>query len=121
MKLGEKQEHFSVDLAKLIRYITEDMGKGLRLRELTRTRQQARWFYKAGKGILNSNHCHSLACDMYITDDGEVLWSGDAYVKAGAFWKSLDDIALPEIEHCWGGLFKRRDVYHFSFKHNGVA
>jgi len=49
------------------------------------------------------------------------LWSGDAYVKAGAFWKSLDDIALPEIEHCWGGLFKRRDVYHFSFKHNGVA
>lgn len=117
MNLGNKQEAFSRSLAKLL-YKADSLGYGVRLRELQRTKEQAEIYAAQGKGILNSNHINCLAIDLYITVDGELQWDGTPYERLANFWQGLSD---RELEHCWGGDFKRRDVYHYSIKHNGVV
>jgi len=116
MTLGEKQELFTEMLARLICHMI-DCGYEARLKEVLRTREQAEIYAKQGKGILNSNHRNGLAADIYFTKDGELLWDGEPYKIAANWWESLTD---NENEFCWGGRFRRRDVYHFSVKHNGV-
>ena len=81
--------------------------------ELFRTKEQAEIYVEQGKGILSSVHRLKLALDMYVLQDGKIVWSGDIYAKLGEKWKSLDEDAR------WGGDMRRRDVYHFSFWHNG--
>ena len=117
MKLGHKQELFARSLSDLLEP-AHDLGYGVRLRELTRTKEQAELYAQQGKGVKNSVHRHSLAIDLYLVTNGELQWDGESYEKLGEFWESLTQA---EGEHCWGGRFKRRDVYHYSIKHNGVA
>jgi hypothetical protein len=116
MKLGAKQECFSKSLAKLLNHAAS-LGYGIRLRELMRSKEQAELYALQGKGVKNSVHRHSLAIDLYITVEGELKWDGLEYEMLGFFWSKL---SIPELEHCWGGNFRRRDVYHYSIKHNGV-
>ena len=116
MQLGAKQECFSRSLAKLLMK-AESLGYGVRLRELMRSKEQAELYALQGKGVKNSVHRHSLAIDLYLTVDGELKWDGDCYGILATYWESLSE---PELEHCWGGKFRRRDVYHYSIKHNGV-
>ena len=116
MKLGEKQEAFAESLAWLLD-IAHDEGYGVRLQELKRTKEQAQIYVDAGTGILNSVHCHNLAIDLYLTVDGELQWDGEPYRYLGERWKSR---TTDDLEHCWGGDFTRRDVYHFSIGHAGA-
>ena len=116
MTLGEKQEHFAKSLEWMLGQ-AHRLGYGIRLRELQRTKEQAAIYAKAGKGIRNSNHINCLAIDLYITLNGELLWDGDEYVVLAKEWKERD---VPGCEHCWGGDFKNRDVYHYSIRHHGV-
>lgn len=116
MTLGEKQEVFTAHLAQLITYMI-GKGYGVRLKEVLRTKEQAEIYAKQGKGILNSNHRNGCAADMYFSKEGELLWSGEAYEIAAIYWGKL---STTDFEHCWGGDFKRRDVYHYSIKHGGV-
>jgi len=114
--LGQKQERFAHSLGLLLAYASK-LGYGIRLRELSRTREQAERNAKAGVGIANSIHCDHLAIDLYITVDGNLLWAGDPYEELGRFWKGL---SKPGYEHCWGGDFTRyNDCYHFSIAHGG--
>ena len=117
MTLGEKQEAFTWGMAQLITYMVKK-GYGCRLKEVLRTKEQAEIYAKQGKGILNSNHRNGVAGDIYFTKNGELLWDGEAYQIAADYWASMSD---DDAEFCWGGDFKRRDVYHYSIKHNGVV
>jgi hypothetical protein len=119
MNLGEKQEIFARCLAELILYM-EYEGYGCRLKEVLRTKEQAEIYAAQGKGIINSNHRNGVAADIIFTQNGEILWDGDAYKLAAEWWKECEEL-YPELEFCWGGDFKRRDVYHYSIKHNGVC
>ena len=117
MKLGQKQEYFARSLSRLLDHAINDLGYGVRLRELMRSKEQAEIYAQQGKGVKNSVHQHSLAIDLYLTKNGEHQWDGTPDRHLGVFWARLSS---PELEHCWGGDFKRRDVYHYSIKHNGV-
>ena len=120
MTLGEKQEVFTAHLAMLITHMVSK-GYGVRLKEVLRTKEQAEIYAAQGKGILNSNHRNGCAADMYFSKAGELLWSGEAYEIAASYWTKLSTpFTLIDLEHCWGGDFKRRDVYHYSIKHGGV-
>lgn len=116
MTLGKKQELFTEMTARLILKMVGE-GYGCRLKEVLRTKEQAELYAKAGRGILNSNHRNGCAMDIYFTQSGKLLWDGEPYSIAADFWKSLGGI---ETEFCWGGDFRRRDVYHYSIKHGGV-
>lgn len=117
MKLGEKQEVFALSFAELILRATE-MKLGVRIGEVWRPPEMAEIYAEQGKGIINSNHRNKLAADIVLARDGTVLWDGDEYRQLAAFWRSLSSTGF---EHCWGGDFKRRDVYHYSIKHRGVV
>ena len=117
MKLGRKQEIFAQSLQSLLEFIHAH-GWHVRLRELQRTKEQAEIYAAQGKGILNSNHRNCLAIDLYIVRNGSVLWDGTEYALAASHWQGL---STRECEHCWGGDFARRDVYHYSIKHGGVV
>ena len=117
MKLGQKQEYFAKSLGQLLAYAQSDLGYGVRCRELMRSKEQAEIYHQQGKGVKNSVHRHCLAIDLYLTKEGELQWDGVCYAELGTFWTNL---SAPELEHCWGGAFKRRDVYHYSIRHNGV-
>ena len=113
MKLGKKQEEFSICLAKFVVWIY-CQGWKIRWGEVLRTKEQAEIYAREGKGILNSVHRKKLAADVYLSKRGKVVWGIEDYRDLGDKWKSLHPLAR------WGGDFRRRDVFHFSFEHNGV-
>lgn len=114
MSLNAKQAKFTYKIAKLIIVLAEDYDIQMIGSELFRTPEQAEIYAKKGVGIKNSVHRKKLALDMYLYKDGKIQWDGDEYRIAGNIWKNMDPDAR------WGGDMKRRDVYHFSFIHNGV-
>ena len=115
--LGRKQEIFTYCLAKLLLHMSDKYSWDGRLREVMRSKEQAEIYAEQGRGILNSNHRNSLAADIYWSKNGVLQWDGETYDKAAEYWKTFSD---GELEFCWGGDFRRRDVYHYSIKHNGV-
>lgn len=117
MRLGRKQEIFTEMYARMILHMV-GLGYEGRLKEVLRTKEQAEIYHRKGVGILNSNHRNGVAGDIYWSKDGELLWDGEAYKIAGNYWKGFSD---NELEFCWGGDFRRRDVYHYSIKHAGVV
>jgi len=122
MRLGDKQELFSEMLAHLVLHMI-GLGYKCRIKEVLRTKEQAEFYAKNGKGILNSNHRNGVAADLMFSKDGVLLWDGPAYRIAAEYWGSLQPSikeARSGLEFCAGYNFKRRDVYHFSIKHGGV-
>ena len=115
MSLNAKQARFTYKIAKLIVLANEELGLQVIGKELYRTPEQAALNEQKGVGIKNSVHIESLALDLYIYKEGELLWSGDEYKQLADAWKGMDPDAR------WGGDFlHRKDVYHYSFEHEGV-
>lgn len=117
MKLGRKQEIFTYCLSKMLIHMSDRHNADARLREVMRSKEQAEIYAEQGRGILNSNHRNCLAADVYFSKNGVLQWDGEFYDIAAKYWKEFSD---GELEFCWGGDFQRRDVYHYSVKHNGV-
>ena len=113
MSLNEKQARFTSKIAQLIVW-ANDNGIYLIGSELFRTPEQAEINAAKGVGIKNSVHRKKLALDMYVYKGGKILWSGPEYKQVADKWKTMDPDAR------WGGDFRRRDVYHYSFIHGGV-
>lgn len=114
MSLLAKQVEFTRCVGLLLdwAFVT---GNEVVLAEAYRTREQAELYARAGKGILNSNHCKKLAVDLFRYKDGTVSWEFEDYRALGDYWKTLHPLAR------WGGDMPRlRDAVHFSFEHNGV-
>lgn len=136
--LSEKQELFSELLIPLLGK-AHSLGYHVRLKELYRTEETARWNAShcgtlvGGKrclgfkgdhgptgsikhtfkaiGIVNSLHRICLAIDLVLSKDGVVTWDYKDYLRLGEFWESLSHLCR------WGGRFG--DAGHFSITHNG--
>lgn len=99
MTLGEKQEKFSKNVAKLFNFILEN-GYQIRIGECQRTVEQQKIYFKQGKSkTMNSNHLKKLAIDLFIFKNGEWFISKSQLQKIGDFWESLDK------NNRWGGNF----------------
>ena len=114
MTLGQKQELFTITMARLEVWVYERTPYRIRSGEFFRSRAEARRLAGLGKGIVNSNHCLKLAKDIFISVDGTVDWEWDPYEEVAAEWKTYHPLCR------WGGNFGNRDAVHFSFEHNGV-
>ena len=120
MKLGAKQELFTITMARFEVWIYECTPYRVRSGEFLRSRAEAKRLASIGKGIVNSNHCLKLAKDIFLSRNGNVTWEYKDYRVVAEYW-------LKQHELCrWGGAFRGngrgpgRDAVHFSFIHNGV-
>ena len=94
MTLGQKQEEFSVMIAKLILW-GDSQGYKMRLGE---------GFNAAGIGHKkNSNHYIKLAQDIFIYKPGEIVQDADAHRRMHDAWDALG--GAPRIEE---------DMNHYS-------
>lgn len=130
MRLGEKQELFAHLLPSLIRK-AEALGYKVRMGEVLRFEQQARWNSEHCRtckrtkedpvhatehgfraiGILHSLHRQKLAVDLILFARGKPLWDAGSYRALGEWWEQKHALAR------WGGRF--RDSGHFSITHGG--
>ena len=111
MTLGQNQEKFAEDLAKLLNYLIKNNYQ-IRIGEVERTQAQQQIYIKEGKSkTLNSMHLKRCAADLHIFKDNEWLQSKQELQEIGDYWESLD------INNKWGGNFKMFiDTPHFERK-----
>ena len=109
MTLGQNQEKFTEDLAKLLNYLI-DNGYAVRMGEVERTQLQQDLYVKQGKSkTSNSMHLKRCAADLHIFKNGEWLQSKQQLQGIGDYWESLD------LSNRWGGNFKSFiDTPHFE-------
>lgn len=98
MRLSEKQQVFSLCIAKLILFANESGYK------ITFGDVLARDGHTTG-----SYHYKGLAADLNLFKKGEYLTKTEDHAFLGECWKSLN----PQCT--WGGDFKRKDGNHYSF------
>lgn len=110
------QCEFSRRVAKLLTWLDAN-GYEVTLGECKRPPEAALYYSREKKGILHSNHIHSLAIDLNLFRDGKYLTEKTAYAPAGEYWESL---SVPDCESCWGGKFETPDSDHFSLKYGEV-
>lgn len=135
--LGSKQELFARLLPRLIDKAHE-LGFKVRLKELQRGEQQAKWYSEHCRvcgdarkghniadhpfkpiGIENSLHCDGLAIDLVLCRSGKPIWATESYRALGEFWESLDALTY------WGGATAKigdrlsHDGGHFSIINEG--
>lgn len=100
MTLGQHQEAFAADFAKLILYAIRQ-GYGARVGEVERTVEQQQIYVRTGRSrTFNSRHLKKCAGDLHFTKDGKLCYpeelgryweSLDPLNSAGMFWKSFKD------------------------------
>lgn len=99
MTLSEKQQLFTLNVAKLINYIV-DQGYHCTFGEVFRTQEQANLNAQHGSGISKSLHCQRLAVDLNIFEpSGHFLTHVNDYRKFGEYWQTLHKF------NRWGGCF----------------
>lgn len=114
MTLGEKQEEFTLTMARFLVWVYECTPYRVRSGEWFRSREEAERLARLGAGIRNSQHCRKLAADIFLSHGGLVTWDYDDYLVLGEKWKTMHPLAR------WGGDFRNRDAVHFSFEHRGT-
>lgn len=109
MTLGQKQEIFTYNMAKLIIF-AENSGFKCRARELQRTKEQQDIYIKEGKSkTYNSRHLDSLAIDIYFFKEGKMIDNKTDLQILGDYWESLN------TSNRWGGNYKSfLDCPHFE-------
>ena len=108
MTLGEKQELFLLNAAKLIIWANEQ-GYHLRGGELHRPLEMQQKYFATGKSkTLNSQHLRKLAIDLYLIKD-KVLASHEDYRPLAEYWKSLNPNNRAGYDWGW-------DANHFEMK-----
>lgn len=100
MTLGQHQEAFAKDFAKLLMKAFE-LGYDARLGELQRTAEQQEVYMKTGRSkTMNSMHLKKCAVDIYFTKAGQIVYpeelgryweSLNSLNQAGMFWKTFKD------------------------------
>ena len=109
MKLSEKQQVFTRQVAQLILWI-EQQGWACTLGECYRTIEQQRRYVEQGKSqTMRSKHLERLAVDLNLFLDGKYQHGVEAYRPLGEYWKQLDSA------NRWGGDWSTlRDAVHFE-------
>ena len=128
MKLSEKQQIFTKNIASLIVY-ADLLGIGLTFGDAYRSNSQVllNFFgYKVVKGgvlgiklvksrkvsnTLNSKHSSRLAVDFNFFINGKLTYKKSDLVELGEFWEGLHSL------NRWGGNFKSfLDTPHFEMQ-----
>jgi len=108
MTLGQKQEKFARNIAKLLQFAFEK-GYEVRLQEFMRTLDQQKLYVQQGKSkTMASKHVDKLAGDIYFTKGGVLLQTKKEVQPLGDYWESLDK------DNQWGGNWAFLDVPHFQ-------
>lgn len=109
MRLSEKQQEFTKDIASLIVY-ADTIGIQLTFGHAYRDKEtQRRLVDKGLSKTMNSNHLKRLAVDFNFFINGELTYDKERLKELGAFWESLND------KNRWGGNFKTfTDTPHFE-------
>lgn len=126
MKLSERQQIFTKNVAKLIAYANK-IGVDLTFGHVWRSDDEQRRMVATGKSkTFDSQHRKRLAVDFNFFIDGELIyrpfsWGRDRngkkikvpnkIAKLGKFWEKLHE------DNRWGGNFKNfEDTPHFEMK-----
>ena len=100
MRLGEKQELFSILYAEHIVWLYQQ-GYKCRLGDV----------FAHDNHKNNSNHYKKLAGDINLFKDGEWLTETEQHKESGKKWESRHELCR------WGGRFQ--DGNHYSLIHQG--
>ena len=110
MTLLEKQQIFSINVAKLILQSKEIFNIDISLGEAYRTIEQQRIYFNSGKSkTLKSRHMQRLAIDLHIFKEGKWLTNKEDYKPLALIWKNLHT-----DNDC--GYFWDWDLNHFEMK-----
>ena len=109
MRLSEKQQEFTKDVASLIVY-ADTIGIQLTFGHAYRDKEtQRRLVDKGLSKTMNSNHLKRLAVDFNFFINGELTYDKERLKELGDFWESLNN------KNRWGGNFKTfTDTPHFE-------
>lgn len=109
MTLGQKQQEFTLMIARLIVFAYEH-GYRLTFGDAYRDpRVHGDVGVKKAYGAASSNHKIRLAVDFNLFKDGQYMTTSDDYLPLGEYWESIGG--------AWGGRFN--DGNHFSLEHEG--
>lgn len=105
MTLGQHQQAFSRDLAKLLIKGFE-LGYEARIGEVLRTPEQQAIYVQTGRSnTMNSLHLKKCAADIHWFDQqGRLCYPAEL----GQFWESLSSI------NKWGGNWNFKDEPHYQ-------
>ena len=119
MTLGEKQELFLLNAAKLILWAFNG-GYHIRGGELLRTAEQQQIYLKMGRSkTMNSRHLDKLAIDLNLIKNGSLSNNSEDYKPLSEYWMSLHPYNV------WGSDWNRNhqytdekflDPYHFEMR-----
>ena len=117
MKLSEKQQLFTLNIARLILY-AESLGYGLSFGHAWRSsEEQERLFREGLSKTLNSQHLSRLAVDFNIFQNGLLCLEWSKIKELGDYWESLHP------QNRWGGDWNGNDLQdgfidcpHFEMK-----
>jgi hypothetical protein len=111
MRLGEKQELFSLLIAEHVLWL---YSKGYKVRwgDMYRDpRVHGVVGEKKGYGAAFSMHKDKCAADLNLFRDGKFLTETEDHLESGRKWESRHPLC------CWGGRFN--DGNHYSLTHQG--
>lgn len=105
MTLGQHQEAFSRDLAKLLCFAL-NRDYAIRMGEVERPLAMQEIYFKNGRSkTMKSNHLKKCAADLHFFKDGQLCYPQEL----GDFWESLDPL------NSWGGNWNSfKDSPHFE-------
>ena len=103
----ERQQTFTLNVAKLILYINVK-GYKCTFGETLRTKEMAQIYAKTGKGIVDSNHLYKLAVDLNLFKNGVYLSDAKEYKQFADYWLTLN--TFNESGYYW----KSVDANHFE-------
>ena len=113
MRLSDKQDHFSTDLALFILWC-KSRGYKITRGEAWRTDYQQEEYYKTGfSRVKHSKHQDRLAQDLNFFFDNVSMWQIDEKLlkitmqRIGDKWESM------RLGNRWGGNFINSDGSHF--------
>ena len=111
MKLSEKQQIFTKNVASLIVY-ADLIGIGLTFGHAYRDLETQKRLVKEGKSkTLNSYHLKRLAIDFNFFINGKLVYDKHKLAELGTFWEGLHP------KNRWGGNFKSfLDTPHFEMR-----
>ena len=109
MTLLQKQQHFSLMVAKLILWADQN-GYGVTFGDAYRDpRVHGKVGEKKSYSAASSLHKQRLAVDFNLFRNGQYLTSTEDHRPLGEYWESLGG--------SWGGRFN--DGNHYSLEHQG--
>ena len=104
MKLSQKQQLFTSNIARLILY-AENRGYGLSFGHAWRSpEEQDRLFRQGLSKTLNSMHLSRLAVDFNVFSEGRLVLDCSRIKELGDYWESLHP------KNRWGGDWNGNDL-----------